>query len=382
MIHVAGPPLPAGEALQAQPGDVIVLRGPNGSGKTSLLRALAGLPAPVGPAAVTLLGDTLDLAPAERRTWCRAAWQDALDGLVGLTVAGESRLRGLPSPVGPLAGRAVATLSSGEARRAALAVVRAQAGPLVLLDEPVEGLDAQGRQALLDWVAKAPRRGDIVVAADHTGTLEAVASRILDLAPAHSGVLEPLPAPPSGPPVVVAGTFTSARGVGLPAVALGPGLHVVTGPNGCGKSTLLLRLAGLLEPHGVRVQGRPPEPGQNVRLLLPRARDHLWRATLGEELAGVPAATAQALGVSALAGRRAGAHSGGEAQRLALAKLFARPAPLLLLDEPEAHLDEAGRVALRGLVADAVAAGSCVLAATHDEAIIRLAHSRLGLEAP
>ncbi|MFO1533573.1 MAG: ATP-binding cassette domain-containing protein [Thermoplasmatota archaeon] len=377
LLRVERFPTAAGEpfSLGLERGDVVLLDGPNGCGKTTLLRAIAGLPPHVATQATPLPSAGAIVASSQTQL----VLQDPRDTLVGLTVAGEFRLRRSTAPesLRRFAERDVATLSSGESRKVALAAARSGAPAILLLDEPAEGLDAAAKGDLVDLVRDAAALG-AVLAVDHTGTLAPLATRRVTMATTPDVALAPLPTVP-GPVVLEAPAATVRRGdahVRLPAIAIGPGFHVLRGPNGAGKSTFLLRAAGLLGG-GPRVSGAASSPGQNARLLLPRARELFTRPSVRAELAGT-----DTLGLvpEPLMARHPLTLSGGEAQRVALAKTLGRPSAVHLLDEPEAHLDPQAMLAFWQAVTSRVAAGACILAATHDPQLQGLAHSVIEME--
>ncbi len=326
-------PVPRGRDvdLEIYPGDVIRLVGPNGSGKTSFLRSLAGLDAPVRPRGI-------------RTSQAGMAMQDARDSLIGLTVAGEFRLRHIPVTGDlPPHHREVRTLSSGEARRVALAV--AAHAPLLLLDEPHEGLDASGI-AQLRTLIDVHRRNGAVVIADHGNRFADVATRTLQLGN-DARRTWPRFAAPTGTTRNIDGTER------------GPGLHAITGPNGCGKTTKLRRI---WKQHGGTFL---PAPG----------RDALHHDTVQRSLEGRDAEVVRRLVPEALLGRHPLHLSGGEAQRVALASILGQSADVICLDEPEAHLDGAGHDALRHALQHRIAQGACIVVATHDRSLIAAANS-------
>jgi ABC-type nitrate/sulfonate/bicarbonate transport system ATPase subunit len=166
------------------------------------------------------------------------------------------------------------------------------------------------------------------------------------------------------------------------------------GANGAGKSTLVRVAAGLREPDAgaVRVDGRPATAADRRALAAAvLQRPLLGRGTarrnaeLGLRFAGVDRAEArrraetwlERLGVARLADRPAHKLSGGEAQRISLARALVLEPRLLVLDEPFAPLDVTARGALlEELRALLGATGTTTLLVTHDpgEAAALAAH--------
>jgi len=147
--------------------------------------------------------------------------------------------------------------------------------------------------------------------------------------------------------------FGDVRALSLPALDVGRGERLgIRGRNGSGKSTLLRVLAGLERPTAGEVEGRP-RPGRAVLL---HQRPWLFRGTARENVAyalrirRAPPGEADSwlgrLGAGHLAERRAADLSGGERRRVAIARSLAADPDLLLLDEPFAALDDAGRADL------------------------------------
>jgi ATP-binding cassette, subfamily C, bacterial CydD len=149
------------------------------------------------------------------------------------------------------------------------------------------------------------------------------------------------------------------------SLAIAPGDRItVTGPNGAGKSTLLALLlrfaeptAGTIEAGGVPLAGLDLAAWRAQIAWVPQ-RPHLFAGTVASNIAlGQPDASGAAIehaatlagaaefiealpaGLDTELGERALRLSAGQRQRIALARAFLRDAPLLLLDEPTAHLD-------------------------------------------
>jgi tungstate transport system ATP-binding protein len=158
----------------------------------------------------------------------------------------------------------------------------------------------------------------------------------------------------------------------------------VLGSNGAGKSTLLRLLHGLVGPAGGEVRWgehrwRPPgQPMVFLRAVLLR-RCAAGNVRYALRLAGIrgPEAEsriAQALadvGLRALADRPARVLSGGEQQRLALARAWALKPEVLFLDEPTASLDPKATRAVEDIVRDIHARGTTIVMSTHNLAQAR-----------
>jgi heme exporter protein A len=148
-----------GLSLTLGPGEAALVTGPNGAGKSSLIRLAAGLLRPAAGAV-----DRADAALADEHLALdeRQSLGDALafwvnDAATGIEAMGVGHLVDLP----------VRMLSTGQRKRAALARVIASAMPLWLLDEPANGLDADGR-ARLEAAMAAHRAADgAILAATH-----------------------------------------------------------------------------------------------------------------------------------------------------------------------------------------------------------------------
>lgn len=171
---------------------------------------------------------------------------------------------------------------------------------------------------------------------------------------------------------------------------------LLSGPSGCGKSTWLALVAALVAPASgtLTVAGQSLDALKNIAADAWRARTigflpqklHLsaalsvqhnlamaqWAAGVAQDDARIAAAL-QALGVQDLAGRKPAQLSGGQAQRVALARTVLLEPQVLLADEPTASLDDtAAADAVRLLLGTARRCAATLVIATHDARVAAL----------
>ncbi|MDB5691239.1 MAG: ccmA, partial [Alphaproteobacteria bacterium] len=146
------------------PGDAAVATGPNGAGKSSLLRLAGCLLRPAAgtverPGAAALADEGLALDPKSSLGRALGFWAgiDGADAETGMAAMGIVPLSDVP----------VRMLSMGQRKRAVLARVVASGAPLWLLDEPANGLDADGLARLEATMAAHRAAGGAILAASH-----------------------------------------------------------------------------------------------------------------------------------------------------------------------------------------------------------------------
>jgi len=191
-------------------------------------------------------------------------------------------------------------------------------------------------------------------------------------------------APSSDLPIVLDEVSFAVRGVTILdrlSLQLDPGAPtVLIGPNGAGKTTLLRLAMGLIAPTGGRVTwaGRDNAASEHRAIVFQRPvmlrRSGAANIRYALAQAGVPRAARDKridelcalVGLNGLGDRPARKLSGGEQQRLALARALAKDPQVLLLDEPTASLDPAATKAIEDVVRAVAARGIKVMMSTHD----------------
>jgi peptide/nickel transport system ATP-binding protein len=309
------------------------------------------------------------------------------------------------------------TLSGGMAQRAAFAIARAGGAPILLVDEPTKGLDATRREALVSQLVDLLGRGGSVLTITHdVGVARALGGdaaimlngRIVEhgrsedvlVAPRNEYSRRLLAAapeawPPRRAPAVGQRHLVSLRGVSKSFggrtlfdhvnLDIYDGERIVlAGPSGSGKTTFGNIIVGTLRPDAGVVE-RGPDVGrlEFQKLYQDPVAAFAPLATLGRSFRDLLALhqidrgrldeLLQTLRLDpSLLNRRPAEISGGELQRLALARVLLMRPSLIVADEPTSRLDPITQQISMDLLIDAIEeAGATLVLITHDTDIAR-----------
>lgn len=413
-------------SLQVEEGEFCVLVGPTGCGKTTLLRSLKPELAPVGECAgsIDVLGAALmrDGSPVPEEEGglgrresaaavgfvmqdpamqivCDTVWHELAFGLENLGVPQDEMRRRVAEVahffgIEPWVRQSTEDLSGGQMQTVNLAAVLALRPRLLLLDEPTAQLDPNALKRFLFLLARVNRElGITVVMATHSPEDVAdYATRRIDLGEVGAlGSREDLcralaprwerrarRASSSAALEVRAASFRYRRDSewvlrGLDMEVARGSVHAVVGGNGCGKSTLLKLLAGVEKPQRGTVRNAlassqaylPQDP--KALFVCDSVAEELaeWRGRCGYSKADEQVALAR-FGLAEHARLHPYDLSGGQRQKLALAKLLLADPQLLFLDEPTKGLDPASCADEARLVRALADEGRTIVMVTHD----------------
>lgn len=153
-------------------------------------------------------------------------------------------------------------------------------------------------------------------------------------------------------------------------------LLALTGPSGSGKSTLLQLLGRLLSVQTGVISGRPPIDQIRWVFQMPTALgrrsafDNVRLGVLGDrDGAAATERAMRAVGLGEVAGQRANTLSGGQLQRIQVARALVGRPPLVIADEPSAQLDRRATEAVIGALRAVRSATTTIIVATHDPTV-------------
>ena len=187
-----------GISVQASSGRMLAVRGPSGSGKSSLLTVLGGLIAPSG--GIVALDETPVTPSSNLAVRRRFGFVLQGYGLVAALTARENvavvlQAAGVPRAevrtrvqdvleqvkLAPVADHLIEDLSGGQQQRVAVARALVTAADVILADEPTAELDADNRQLIVALLIERARTGAAVVIASHDPDVVAACDDVLDL---------------------------------------------------------------------------------------------------------------------------------------------------------------------------------------------------------
>jgi ATP-binding cassette, subfamily F, member 3 len=177
-IEVPGRTLLSGAEVEVERGEHVVLVGPNGTGKTTLIETLAGRREPDGGSVRT--GHNVKIGYLSQHADTAAGSGTVLDAAKRETGLSENKARALLGGFlfsGGDADKQLSDISGGEQRRLSLAILVASGANVLILDEPTNHLDIESREALEDALIEF--EGAVLLVSHDRALLEAVGSRTL-----------------------------------------------------------------------------------------------------------------------------------------------------------------------------------------------------------
>lgn len=424
--------------LNIRPGTVTAISGDSGSGKSTLGAILGGILPRTGldqfEGAITVGGKRIEFSENERPRIDPSGWaqhiaflpQDAKDYLSGIreTVAEEmafalenrgvlreamlTRIRAVADmlDIKHLLAQDAGKLSGGQARIVALGALMVDNPQVLVLDEPLAGLDKNAQNMVLSAIQQLKLLGKaiVVLTRNYVHSLD-LADEVLRLEDSELSRFErkSLPLnlepnlynkPPQSTGRNCSRVLLEFAGTNLvyqpsaPQIVSGFNLKIhagecvaLLGPNGVGKTTILKAAAGLINPTAGTIH-TSAYPG----LLLQNPNDQLFERTVYKEVGyGLRSGAESRRRVAAVLDRldlrgKAETHpyelSISERKLVALASVLVHEPEILLLDEPTEGLDENGIGVLREILEACASKGHGVLFTSHDDSFVVHAASR------
>ena len=331
---------------------------------------------------------------------CDTVWHELAFGLENIGMPQEQMRRRVAEVahffgIEPWIRSSTESLSGGQKQLVNLAAVLALRPRLLLLDEPTAQLDPNAVKQFVFLLSRVNRElGITVVMATHSPEdVEAHATQFVHLdnavaaAPREQAARVLAPRRADRAARLAGGeTAIGVRGLhyrferklswvlrGIDLDIVQGSIHAIVGGNGCGKTTLLRCIAGVLKPQRGSMKNRlagsqallPQDP--KALLVCDSVMEELmeWSGRCGYDHAQAMEA-AHWFGLDELFDSHPYDLSGGQQQKLALAKLLLAKPRLLLLDEPTKGLDPYSSAGLSRIIRDLADQGTTIVLVTHD----------------
>ena len=331
---------------------------------------------------------------------CDTVWHELAFGLENIGMPQDQMRRRVAEVahffgIEPWIRSSTESLSGGQKQLVNLAAVLALRPRLLLLDEPTAQLDPNAVKQFVFLLSRVNRElGITVVMATHSPEdVEAHASQFVRLdnavaaAPREQAARVLAPRRADRAARLAGGeTAIGVRGLhyrferklswvlrGIDLDIVQGSIHAIVGGNGCGKTTLLRCIAGVLKPQRGSMKNRlagsqallPQDP--KALLVCDSVMEELmeWSGRCGYDHAQAMEA-AHWFGLDELFDSHPYDLSGGQQQKLALAKLLLAKPRLLLLDEPTKGLDPYSSAGLSRIICDLADRGTTIVLVTHD----------------
>ncbi|MBM4271288.1 MAG: ABC transporter ATP-binding protein [Deltaproteobacteria bacterium] len=407
-------------SLQAEKGELILIRGASGSGKSTLLYCINGLVPHIfngnysgriqvngfSPSDISIreLSKTVGTVfqNADSQIFMMRVEDDVAFGCENLLMPREEIIRrrdGSMKEMGLWEMRTKETykLSGGQKQRLAISSIYAMGPEIFLFDEPTTDLDQDGRKDFFGILTQLKRGGKLVILAEHQyEEYMPLVDRVITL---HEGRLVSPERAPEYPPGFLQGygkeneVVISCKSVDVAYEKGETALKninleirkgevvALSGRNGSGKTTLLKSLAGILRPDaGVVTIFDMANPSLEmisgrVGFLFQNPDEQLFAGCVEEEIAFGPKHLGKRVdverylhlsGLSNERGRHPQTLSRGQRQLLAVTSVLAMEPDILLLDEPTTGLDDVHWMHLFSLLSQYSMEGKTVVYATHN----------------